>query len=166
MRQGPGTMEGIISQNKRWVGHFDRLPPQTERVLCLVMGGLSISEISEGLGIGHRTTKWHMYRIQRATGEPDRIAIAARPLLDAELRARVMDEMGKRAWLTDRQQEVLEMMIIGCTNKEIAESMELGISTIKTHAENIFTAHGVDKRRGLLALALEIAGEHKEEDDR
>jgi DNA-binding NarL/FixJ family response regulator len=39
--------------------------------------------------------------------------------------------------LTDREREVLELIVIGCTNVEIAERLYITVGTVKTHVRNI-----------------------------
>ncbi|MFE5775260.1 response regulator [Brachybacterium sp. NPDC056505] len=55
--------------------------------------------------------------------------------------------------LTAREAEVLELMADGATNPEIAESLFLGVSTVKSHVNAIFAKLGVSERREAVAVA-------------
>jgi len=45
--------------------------------------------------------------------------------------------------LTLRQQEICDLVVIGLTNKEIAQRIGLGYRTIESHRENIYRKFGV-----------------------
>ncbi len=48
-------------------------------------------------------------------------------------------DSSKKSTLTSREQEVLSLVAIGYTNKEIAESLFVSMHTVKNHMTNIFT---------------------------
>jgi len=56
----------------------------------------------------------------------------------------------KTAWeklgLTNRENEVLQLLVKGYSNAEIAEKLFLSVSTIKTHVSNLFFKLGVTSR--------------------
>lgn len=56
--------------------------------------------------------------------------------------------------LSDREHEVLALMIEGLNNLEIAEKLFLSRSTVKYHVSGIFTKLGVTNRSEAIALAL------------
>jgi DNA-binding NarL/FixJ family response regulator len=56
--------------------------------------------------------------------------------------------------LTDREREVLDLLIQGQTNKQIAESLTVTVNTIKKHVQSIFTKLNVDNRAAAVAKAL------------
>lgn len=56
--------------------------------------------------------------------------------------------------LTDREQEVLDLLIAGCTNKEIAQALTVSVNTAKKHVQNVFTKLNVDNRAAAVAKAM------------
>jgi NarL family two-component system response regulator LiaR len=56
--------------------------------------------------------------------------------------------------LSEREMQVLTLMVEGCSNREIAERLTLGRSTIKYHISNVFDKLGVQTRTEAAALAL------------
>lgn len=56
--------------------------------------------------------------------------------------------------LSKREQEVLQLLAYGKSNKEIAKELNIGAQTVKTHVSHIFTKLGAADRTGAVALAL------------
>ena len=56
--------------------------------------------------------------------------------------------------LTEREQEVLRLLALGHTNKEIAESMMISTDTAKTHVSNILTKLNLAHRTQAVVYAL------------
>lgn len=55
--------------------------------------------------------------------------------------------------LTTRESEVLELLQDGRTNSEIAEALDIGVETVRTHARSIYRKLGVPSRRELTRMA-------------
>ncbi len=55
--------------------------------------------------------------------------------------------------LTTRQRQVLEQMVQGLSNKEIARALKLGEGTVKVHVTAIFRSLGVTSRAAAVATA-------------
>lgn len=56
--------------------------------------------------------------------------------------------------LTIREQEVLQLILSGKANREIAEALFISESTVKTHARNIFSKYDVGSRAELISILL------------
>jgi DNA-binding NarL/FixJ family response regulator len=54
--------------------------------------------------------------------------------------------------LTPREAEVLELLLAGRTNAQIAHQLSIGIETVRTHARNIYRKLGIGSRRELVRL--------------
>jgi DNA-binding NarL/FixJ family response regulator len=54
--------------------------------------------------------------------------------------------------LTPREAEVLEQLLNGRTNAQIAQQLSIGIETVRTHARNIYRKLGIGSRRELVGL--------------
>lgn len=67
-----------------------------------------------------------------------------------------MARTGKKSGstLSKREQEVLQLLAYGRSNKEIARELGIGAQTVKTHVSHIFTKLGAVDRTGAVALAL------------
>ena len=70
------------------------------------------------------------------------LSMAAHPLLDP---------------LSQRELEVLRLMVGGSSNQEIAEALVLSINTVKRHVSNIFSKLGVKNRVQAVARARVLA---------
>ena len=56
--------------------------------------------------------------------------------------------------VTDREREVLELMVAGCTNVAIAERLYITVGTVKTHVRNILAKLCADDRTEAAVRAL------------
>jgi DNA-binding NarL/FixJ family response regulator len=62
------------------------------------------------------------------------------------------------ASLTDREREVLQHIALGRSNREIAEALFVGETTVKTHVSRLLAKLGVRDRVGLVIAAYEEGG--------
>ncbi len=87
-----------------------------------------------------------------------RAASRGQSLLDAAAAAAVLQEAGKDSTpgteLTDREQEVLRQLVLGRTNREIAELLVVSNETVKTHVANILTKLQLAHRTQVAIYAL------------
>jgi NarL family two-component system response regulator LiaR len=86
-------------------------------------------------------------------GEPTLAPEAARALILATRSGGGPPELGFD--LTDREREVLALMIEGLSNPEVAERLMISRSTAKFHVSNILSKLGASSRTEAVALALQ-----------
>ena len=55
--------------------------------------------------------------------------------------------------LTTREREILNLIVEGYSNKEIAEKLVISLSTIHTHRRNLMSKLDITSRRGLIQYA-------------
>ena len=58
--------------------------------------------------------------------------------------------------LTNRQQEVVELLMQGLSNREIADRLLIEVDTVKVHLRDIFNRLNVHRRTALVAKILEL----------
>jgi DNA-binding NarL/FixJ family response regulator len=61
---------------------------------------------------------------------------------------------GERAALTPRELEVLQMIVDGKSNKEIATALDLSANTVAVHRANIMNTLGIHKTAELVVYAI------------
>ena len=95
---------------------------------------------------------------------PDELARGVRAVmrgaaaLEPEVAARLLERMaeGERGdELSERELEVLRLLVAGASNKSIAAQLSLSENTIKTHISRIFAKLGVQSRAEAVAVALQ-----------
>jgi ATP/maltotriose-dependent transcriptional regulator MalT len=62
----------------------------------------------------------------------------------------------QKALLTEREADVLALVLNGRSNGEIAKELQIRKATVKWHMHNIFTKTGTATREGLLRDALQL----------
>jgi NarL family two-component system response regulator LiaR len=68
---------------------------------------------------------------------------------------RATQEDSETSNLTDREREVLKLMVEGLNNAEIAERRMVSVSTVKYHISNILMKLGVDNRVAAVTMAIQ-----------
>jgi len=84
-----------------------------------------------------------------------------RELEEGDGPARLRWAINRMAWrhkLTAREQDILERVLAGRHNQEIARELEISRATVKWHMHNIFAKTNTTARESLLRLALQIGG--------
>jgi two-component system, NarL family, response regulator LiaR len=89
-----------------------------------------------------------------------RSAASGRPHVSPRAAARLMDELRRprtMVRLTERQRQVLREIAVGRSNKEIAQALHLGVSTVKSHVRTILEKLDVETRT---QAALQAVHQH------
>jgi NarL family two-component system response regulator LiaR len=73
----------------------------------------------------------------------------------AQALAHATANQAEKAELTDREREVLKLMVEGLNNTEIADRLVVSLSTVKYHISNILSKMQVDNRVAAVTLALQ-----------
>jgi len=58
--------------------------------------------------------------------------------------------------VTPRDQEVLDLLVQGCSNKEIAGQLKISPRTVKQHLRTLFLRAGIREGRKRVKLAIAI----------
>ncbi|SHK45512.1 two component transcriptional regulator, LuxR family [Pseudonocardia thermophila] len=92
------------------------------------------------------------------------LAITGVTVIDTVLAGRAVDTAarlkrdefwpGARHGLSQRESEVLSLVVNGLSNKQIAERLVVGEETVKSHLRSIYRKLGVNDRTGAVATAL------------
>lgn len=129
------------------VSAFDDTPTIT-RVLNLGASGF-IPKALSGEGLLSAVREVLAGNIYRPSGQPSARLDDATPVPPSKVSVRP-DEIG----LTERQAQVLCLMVRGMSNREIADQLQLSEGTVKIHATAVFKALGVSSRtQALVAVA-------------
>jgi DNA-binding NarL/FixJ family response regulator len=108
---------------------------EDERVVAAIRAG----------AIGYVLKDAHGLELKEAI----RAAAAGRVHLSPEAAARLLREVRtpeERELLTGRETEVLRLVSLGLTNKEIARRLGIGEGTVKTHVSRLLTKLGLQSR--------------------
>jgi DNA-binding NarL/FixJ family response regulator len=67
-----------------------------------------------------------------------------------------IDDLSASASISPREQDVLRLISIGCSNREIARKLSISESTVKTHVGNIYYKLNVNSRVQVITYAKEL----------
>ena len=84
--------------------------------------------------------------------------VCLRQAMDVPSTTRAPARARKRAWpagLTDREVEVIRLVAIGRTNKEIGGLLGMSPRTAQKHVMNVYAKLGLESRAGLALFAVE-----------
>lgn len=134
-----------------------RESPETEVVaLTSVLEDNSVVDSVRAGAIGYLLKDTEAQELRRAI----KAAAAGQVQLPPEVAARLMREVRtpekSREPLTQRETEVLQMLAMGKSNKEISQSLTIGEQTVKTHVSHILDKLGVPSRTQAALFAIRI----------
>jgi DNA-binding CsgD family transcriptional regulator len=66
--------------------------------------------------------------------------------------------LARRHKLTNREQDILELVLEGRANEQIGRTLEISRATVKWHMHNVFAKTNSGNRESLLRLALQLGG--------
>ncbi len=138
--------------------------PKTLMELC--------GEVIAALKVRTEAKDWEQFHVTRIAGTADRAVLLRAfgvPDSGALERARIVvtiEPLGRRGhpWrerakeqyhLTGRELAVLEQLVQGLTNKEIANALTITEQTVKEHIKHIMRKTGATTRTGILAKVLQ-----------
>ena len=86
-----------------------------------------------------------------------RAVMEGRAALEPSVAARLLDRMAEPEGgeLSEREREVLALLVRGASNKGIAHQLRLSENTVKAHVAHIFNKLGVQSRAEAVAVALQ-----------
>ena len=179
-RMGPGilmvssSMQLLYSDRRIWE-LFGRIKPQEGKpqhgVLPPAIEGLC-SEIIKLLQVRTEAKDWEHFRVKRVVGDPVQPILLSgvgipeqhggksRVLITIEAlgrRQEAMIEQAKELFrLTTREVSVVQHLLKGWTNKEIASALTVTEQTIKEHIKHIMAKTQTTTRTGILVHVLRL----------
>jgi DNA-binding CsgD family transcriptional regulator len=126
---------------------------------------LTITIADNGAGLAVAESSWKLAEMERWIGGLDaELELDSRPHWGTTLACRLplhhsaaaspeTPAVKRIAELREREREVLELMIAGLRNREIAERLFISVRTVKFHVSNVLRKLDVDSRMAAIALA-------------
>jgi DNA-binding NarL/FixJ family response regulator len=87
-------------------------------------------------------------------GAAIRRVVAGEKVLDSQLDRDQVLKGERNSGLTQRELEILQMIVDGKSNKEIAALLELSANTVAVHRANMMDALGIHKAAELVVYAI------------
>ena len=86
-----------------------------------------------------------------------RSAAAGEAVLSPSVAARLLDQVRQplKETVSQRELEVLQLVAVGATNREVAERLFVSEATVKTHLLHIYAKLGVNDRAAAVGAAFE-----------
>ncbi len=104
--------------------------------ISYLLKNVSIDDLSQAIRQAHE-------------GRPVLAPEATQVLISATTQAPIPGEA-----LTEREQEVLELLVDGLSNQQIANKLSISHSTVKNHVSSVLSKLNANNRAGAVALAL------------
>jgi DNA-binding NarL/FixJ family response regulator len=130
-----------------WSGLSER----EQEIARYIAEGLGNQAIGGKLHLSQHTVRAHVSRVLAAFGVASRFAVAARL---TELVPRNAEGEPELAALTPRQEAVVDCIVLGRSNEDIATEMQISIKTVEKHVSEILRRWQVTSRIGIARAAL------------
>jgi DNA-binding CsgD family transcriptional regulator len=173
-RNDPLHPTNLILQNLRFVSVFDRrlsCAMESRRNYWNFLSAFGTRDAAEmifhvgGRAVAGMSLLW----VGRARTRADRqLGESLQSYIELNLAAHygplpldLFPEAGTGLTLTDRELEIARLVCHGSTNAQIAQRLDIGVSTVKTHLLHVFEKLGVRTRAALVSRcfsALMVAG--------
>ncbi|GCE23981.1 LuxR family transcriptional regulator [Dictyobacter kobayashii] len=124
---------------------------QTTHRLLVLQTAEQVAVGRQQLGHTFQQVKMNMHAISAVKQEPVRLSIPT-PTPPEEQPTKELLEP-----LTRREQEVLQLLVSGASNREIAQSLVISEGTVKKHVFNICSKLGVQSRGQAMAKSIALA---------
>ncbi len=132
---------------------WEGLSPREREVAVLVAEGHSNASLAHELFLSEHTVRIHVSRVLQAFGVATRSGVAA--ILAPVIRLRGAGNTGSSdlAALTERQLQVVALLVEGAGNKKIAETLGISPATVEKHVSAVLQRWRVTSRTAIVALA-------------
>lgn len=119
---------------------------------------VKIDAILKSLGSYEKTTvtKWGQ-KISQLLANPDELmnnSDTVSPSVLYKKRTEQREQIYRRYTITPREQEIIELIIEGLENKEIADKLNISLGTVKTHVHKILKKMNITSRIDLVKIIL------------
>ena len=129
--------------------------PDTEVVaLTSVLEDTSVVEAVRAGAIGYLLKDTEAHELLRAIKAAAAGQVQLAPSAAARLMCEVRTPEKSREALTDRETDVLRLLAKGRSNKEIAQHLNIGEQTVKTHVSHVLNKLGVPSRTQAALYAI------------
>jgi two-component system, NarL family, response regulator LiaR len=122
------------------------------------MKDVSLDQLVEALRVTHSGNSWIDPAIARIvlkqTRQPQTAIADAKSTVSIGAVAPEYSQILETYPLTERELEVLELIVAGCSNAAIAEKLYITVGTVKTHVRNILNKLCADDRTQAAVRAL------------
>lgn len=131
--------------------------PDTEVVaLTSVLEDASVVEAVRAGAIGYLLKDTEAHELRRAIKSAAAGQVQLAPQAAARLMREVRTPEQSSEALTDRETDVLRLLAQGKSNKEIAQQLNIGEQTVKTHVSHVLNKLGVPSRTQAALYAVRI----------
>ncbi len=142
----PQTLVTVVSASRRRADILLALEAGAHGYIPKRLGVVELAAAIQTVRSGAIYVPASITDLSGTEGEPNR------PLIASVAASPSASEMG----LTPRQRDVLELIVQGMSNREIARALNLGEGTVKVHVAALFRVLGVTSRTGAAAAGIRL----------